>query len=683
MRCALLLTLATLVACEDDGVSPARSADFDVDAVHIDRDAAPEADRPALTPGADADVDAVDIEPDAEPDANVDAVNMEPDGAPEADVDAVDIEPDAEPDAESDANVDAVHIELDGAPEADVDAVDIEPDAEPDADVDAVNIEPDGAPDADVDAVDIEPDGAPEPGPFEPTCELLENGGAEAGDLSGWRVEAGEFEARGEEARRIPAPFAGERLFFAGQAGRSRLVQDVPVHGWAEQVEAEAMFASVRGQLRTWSGSDRARLELHALDGEGAVVGSVVGDLHGADAWRARRVDLAVPRGTVALRAVLHGERRSGQDNDAYFDDIELCLDDAPPPAPPADGRVAPYLMWVTQDAVSVLWETAEASVGSVQVEGGERFEEAEPKRVHELRLTGLEPATEYTYVAGQEGRVFPPATFRTAPDGPAPFDFVVWGDNQNGPENFERVVDRMLDEAPHWAASTGDCVQWGLEDLYRNELFRPLAPLAASTPFLVAAGNHERLIDFGGNLFDRYMSQPGDEHCFGYPYGDAYFVFVDTELSVREGSPQYGCIDDALGSEAAQAASLRAVLFHKPPRVEYWAGFCYTGERDVRDHLEPLFAAHGVDVVFNGHNHLYAYTPPGDDGITWVTTGGGGGVIDDEDDFCRRWDEITETHFVHHFLAVHVEDGTMQVRAIDIDGIELHRFQVPPARDP
>lgn len=663
MRATLVMCLVVFVGCDD------AAADLASDGRPPDSDVSPD----VMPTDVGRHLDAVTSPDEAAPDGPAPA----PDGAPDA---APDAAPEGTPDGSTDA---AVDVAPDAPPDAAPDPMD---DAAPDARVDdSADAEANEPPDGAVDGVspDVSPDGAVDPPPvFEATCDLLVNGGAEQGDLGGWAVEVGDFQARREEAGRIPAPAEGAHLFFAGTTPLSRIAQDVQLGPWPGRDEGAAIHASVRGALRTWAGDDRARLELHALDADGDALGEVVGDLHGAQEWTPRRVDLELPPRTAALRVVLHGERRRGQDNDAYFDAVQLCITDEPPPPPPAEGRVPPYLMWVTTDAVTVLWETANEVRGVVEVEGVALFEEARRATVHEVRVTDLEPDTEYTYAAGDGERRFPSATFRTAPEGAAPFDFVVWGDNQNGPDTFRRLVARMVAEAPAWAASTGDCVQWGLADLYRGELLRPIAPLAATTPFLVAAGNHERLIDFAGNLFDRYMAQPGDEHCFGYAYGDAYFVFVDTELSVRAGSAQYACIDEALGSDAARGASLRSVLFHKPPRVEYWAGFCIDGERDVREHLEPLFARHGVDVVFNGHNHLYAYTPPGDDGITWVTTGGGGGAIDDEDDFCQRWDEIVETHFVHHFLSVRVEDGTMTVRAIDVDGLELHRFEVSPARD-
>ena len=128
----------------------------------------------------------------------------------------------------------------------------------------------------------------------------------------------------------------------------------------------------------------------------------------------------------------------------------------------------------------------------------------------------------------------------------------------------------------------------------------------------------------------------------------------------------------------------MQLALFHYPPRIEYWAFWTfdgiplYTGDPEVRDVLEPQFEAAGVDLVFNGHNHLYAYTPPGAySSVAWVTTGGGGGAIDSSGWVVGDWNGIESTVHDHHFLEVSIDGRQIDVRAIDPDGVELHAFSV------
>ncbi len=363
---------------------------------------------------------------------------------------------------------------------------------------------------------------------------------------------------------------------------------------------------------------------------------------------------------------------------------------DAAPAPPPTAVTAPPYLMWMTQTEVSVRWETSTDVVGYVDygAEGNinRRITEAIASRVHEVRLTGLAPGQVHAYRIGWDSYSLPQRSFRTAPpDGDnSAFNFVVWGDNQNGPDVFRGITSLMDTKAPAFAVSTGDCVQNGTRPEYRSQLFDPITSLADHVPFLVAAGNHERYSDSEQVIFDDYMSQPRDEHCFGWRWGPLYIMFVDSEDPIDPGTPQGDCIIAGLSSTAATTATFRAAAFHKPPRIEWWGGGSVAFIREmeapwIRETLEPMLEDLNVDVVFNGHNHLYTHTPKTPGGITWVTTGGGGGSLDTNFFLWRvaTWPEITTTIHEYHFLSVEVDGPTMTVTAVGTDGSTLHQFTV------
>lgn len=378
---------------------------------------------------------------------------------------------------------------------------------------------------------------------------------------------------------------------------------------------------------------------------------------------------------------------------DAATDAVAVDTVVGPEELPPADTGLlsgAPYLNWVTQTEVSVRWETNEEVVGRVDFGPDDTLaftvEEDTPRTTHELRLTGLAPGALQSYRVVYDGGALPTRHFRTAPpdDDPRSLQFIVWGDNQNGPDVFSSLIPWMADFDPDFALSVGDCVQNGTRGEYREQLFAPLSGFADEVPFLVAAGNHERYQDADASLFDEYLSQPGDEHCFGWRYGGLFVLFLDTDLTLDGDHAQRGCIEAALSSEAAQTARVRAAAFHKPPRVEWWFGglVAFTPSmrpKWVREDLEPLLESYGVDIVFNGHNHLYAYTPETPGGITWVTTGGGGGSID-TDFFLWRvatWPEIETTIHEHHFLRATLVGDELTVEAVDTAGAIIHSFTV------
>jgi len=368
-----------------------------------------------------------------------------------------------------------------------------------------------------------------------------------------------------------------------------------------------------------------------------------------------------------------------------------------PEPLPAADAALLsapPYLMWVTAHEVSVRWETKTPVVGRVDFGPddllGQTLVEPAAKTTHELRLTGLPAASTISYRVVYGGGALPIRHFRTAPLDDAvtdePMHFIVWGDNQDGPATFDDLTELMAERDADFAISVGDCVQNGTRGEYRSQLFGPLAGFADQVPFLVAAGNHERYGDSNASLFDEYFSQPGNEHCFGWRYGELFVLFLDTDLPLDGAAGQRACIEAALTSPAALGASIQAAAFHKPPRVEWWVGgfLAFTDAMEapwVREDLEPLLEDLGVDLVFNGHNHLYAHTPKTEGGITWVTTGGGGGLLDTRGvaNIWRvgNWPVIKTTIHQHHFLVVELHAGEAFVQAIDTDGEVIHAFFV------
>lgn len=519
-----------------------------------------------------------------------------------------------------------------------------------------------------------------QPPPRFPVCNLLVNGDAETGDITGWVVDLGEFEAIEEDPDRFPPAYQGSRLFFAGETGESQMSQTIDLSEWEADIDNGDLWFRFGGQVRDWVGQDQVVLGLELFDAGGESLGQILSEPYAHSYWRHRQVASLLPAGTRQVQVLVRALRVYGDDNDGYLDGLSGCLDTSPPADLDAL-TLAPYLMWVTTDAISLSWESAQPTASRVDYgPGGSLVHQQSSDLVdtfHQLRLSGLTPDSEYSYRVSWGDGYWTTHRFHTAPVEPRPISFVVWGDNQDGPDTFQRLIREMAARQPDFALSVGDTVQAGTVDNYHNQLWGPSAPLTQQVPLLIAHGNHERYEDELAELFDHYVAQPGDEHCFGWSYGPLYFVFLDTERPIYTGSPEYTCIEGLLSSEAYAASSLQIALFHKPPRIEYWAGdSCDSGDFFVRYFLEPLFTTYGLDLVFSGHAHLYSFTPPvGGEGPTWVTTGGGGGGLDRAEDHCYTWEEITVTHHEHHYLYATFQDGTLTVQAVTGDGAILHSF--------
>ena len=98
-----------------------------------------------------------------------------------------------------------------------------------------------------------------------------------------------------------------------------------------------------------------------------------------------------------------------------------------------------------------------------------------------------------------------------------------------------------------------------------------------------------------------------------------------DQMLAHGSDEAQLRWLDEALRSSRAR---WKVIAMHHPvyaPKRCHWYRFgCRSEDEALRAELEPLFLEHGVDVVFQAHQHLYARIRP-QHGIRYFVTGGGG----------------------------------------------------------
>jgi hypothetical protein len=97
-----------------------------------------------------------------------------------------------------------------------------------------------------------------------------------------------------------------------------------------------------------------------------------------------------------------------------------------------------------------------------------------------------------------------------------------------------------------------------------------------------------------------------------------------------------------------------------------------------LRPLLPLLLRRKGVDLVLNGHDHIYSYTKSLR-GVRYVVTGGGGAPLYS---CSNRW--FTRLcREVHHFLYVAVHRNQIWVRAVPIEGPPLGLFRITSRRAP
>ncbi|MFG2192690.1 purple acid phosphatase family protein [Streptomyces sp. NPDC048639] len=372
------------------------------------------------------------------------------------------------------------------------------------------------------------------------------------------------------------------------------------------------------------------------------------------------------------------------------------------------------------------------------------------------VALDGLRPGTTYYYGVGHDG--FDPAeasrlstigSFRTAPASAEKFVFTAFGDQ--GVSYDALANDQLiLGQNPSFHLHAGDICyadssgQGKESDTYDarvwDQFLAQTESVAASVPWMVTTGNHDMEAwyspnGYGGQSARWSLPENGPDPAqapgvYSFTYGNMGVVALDANDVSYEIPANQGCTD---GKQTEwldkRLRSLRAdsgidfivVFFHHCA----YSTSTHASDGGVRDAWGDLFEKHQVDLVINGHNHVYertdaikggevgkplpigATTDPTRDGIVHVTAGGAGkdlygfgpGVKDSYEGHVHDHDHILTFHWTKSrlpdpdtvewsrvrytgfsFLAVEVEPGSrprMKVTALAESGERIDAFEI------
>jgi len=289
--------------------------------------------------------------------------------------------------------------------------------------------------------------------------------------------------------------------------------------------------------------------------------------------------------------------------------------------------------------------------------------------------LTRLEPDTTYHYSVSNDGLTWgPDTTLRSGKAGVRDFRFCATGDEDTYTTSSEPVMQSIASFDPDFTIVAGDLSYASDDGTYKgvgspipynpqawDSYFGLLGPSAAqSIPWMVGMGNHdvEPLTDNGfAGILTRFPHLGVNEATFGsgskvvqsFSYGNVAIVGLDdSDVSALDtvnngytnGQQTIWLIEQLTKyRDPRSGVDFIVVFFHHCPYCS--GGPCSDGgDRYV---WRPIFDRFDVDLVVNGHNHLYeriypmrnnvvqAEVPPGGtidpvkDGTTYICTGGGG----------------------------------------------------------
>lgn len=317
----------------------------------------------------------------------------------------------------------------------------------------------------------------------------------------------------------------------------------------------------------------------------------------------------------------------------------------------------------------------------------------------HEVHVCGLTPDTTYYYRVGGEGHWSEVQTFKT---GPAPgrtdydVNFAVTGDSRDSMAVWRMVQERMVSvtasRQPDFEVFSGDAVLLGtIQDAWQA-WFAAATPTLTHMPIVMAHGNHDNLainylLQFAQPQAD---SSERSELYFSFDYGPVHFVFLND--TARDMAASVAGSEVAfLRSDLAAARSNRSrvpfivVVHHKPA----FGSSRYTGDAEtefIRRTWPPIFSEFGVDVVFNGHEHVFEISKeidgtgaevPAGRGTVYITSAGSGAQLYETG--MRAWQRYSESAV--NFCLVHVTNRSLEVVPYRGDGtvIEQGRLMRTP----
>ncbi|GIF22362.1 hypothetical protein BJ973_002684 [Actinoplanes tereljensis] len=372
--------------------------------------------------------------------------------------------------------------------------------------------------------------------------------------------------------------------------------------------------------------------------------------------------------------------------------------------------------------------------------------------------IDGLQPGRTYYYAVGHDG--YDPAdlstfgridSFTTAPTRrsvPESFTFTAFGDqgvSYHALGNDGQVA--AQDPVFHLHAGDlcyADSSGLGLPaDTYDprtwDQFLAQTEPISASVPWMASLGNHdmEALYSengYGGQLARWDFPDNGpvqSEGVYSFVYGNVGVISLDpNDVSFEipanfgyTGGAQTKWLDNRLKWLRDQDdVDFIVVFFH---HCAYSTTTAHASEGGVRNQWVPLFDKYGVDLVINGHNHIYeradvlqggkskktpigATVHPATDGTTYVTAGAAGrslyafavpdsyaGHVNDVDEVPSfvwasgavkvtenvTWSRVRYTGY--SFLAVDVQPAsagrttTLTLRAVTEAGDEIDRVVI------
>lgn len=313
----------------------------------------------------------------------------------------------------------------------------------------------------------------------------------------------------------------------------------------------------------------------------------------------------------------------------------------------------------------------------------------------YEATAVGLEPGTAYAYRVGGENAWSGTGTFTTGGADTETLTFAYMGDVQTANDIAAEyalwgdLIEALYERNPglSFAVLGGDNVNSGIS-LEEFGLFTENAGrVFSSVPLFSTVGNHEsNFIGGKAELFLDWFAFPEngpegfEEEFYSFDMANCHILVLNSwifsgEQPLTDGD--YQRVNDWIAADLAiSTADWQVVVTHVP----VYQVHSDTTAVKVKENWAPIFEQYGVDLVFEGHQHVYSRSYPmyqgkidDENGITYVMGVSGSKYYDSADEtFAAR-----TVYNTANYQMVQIDGGTLTVQTLDGAGNELDFFSV------
>jgi hypothetical protein len=186
-------------------------------------------------------------------------------------------------------------------------------------------------------------------------------------------------------------------------------------------------------------------------------------------------------------------------------------------------------------------------------------------------------------------------------------FSFLAIGDSRSGMKIWNQVASLANNITPDFTIFSGDIVNNGGSTADWENWFKNGKTFIENNLIFHSMGNHDAAsVPTYQNVFELPKSAPekGTNLYYSFTYGEALFISLNSEDAGNE--EQYKWLVKTLKDNADM--KWKIIFFHRP----FYTIGAHAGEMD------PYFGTwwkafddYGVDLIVNGHDHMYERTKP------------------------------------------------------------------------